>query len=171
MFSLISSCSSQRKETLEKGQQSAAGGGRFRAIIDTVIGNLQLSITNVHIRYEVRLIYILPHRRLTSNATLLSMSDPIICVSSPKHRSNLCEPASAIQDDVSSSEPFALGLTLEKLTAHTVDEDGKQTFATHNPMELLRKVSFRSVVAQQQVISNAMHRVLAFRSMSLPRPA
>ena len=29
------------------------GGGRFRAIIDTVIGNLQLSITNVHIRFEV----------------------------------------------------------------------------------------------------------------------
>ena len=30
------------------------GGGRLKAIIDTVIGNLQTSITNVHIRYEVR---------------------------------------------------------------------------------------------------------------------
>lgn len=29
------------------------GGGRLKAIIDTVIGNLQTSITNVHIRYEV----------------------------------------------------------------------------------------------------------------------
>lgn len=37
------------KQAAEGGQ----GGGRFRAIIDTVIGNLQLSITNVHIRFEV----------------------------------------------------------------------------------------------------------------------
>lgn len=29
------------------------GGGRLRAIIETIIGNLQLSITNVHVRYEV----------------------------------------------------------------------------------------------------------------------
>ncbi|KAK9858457.1 hypothetical protein WJX84_002370 [Apatococcus fuscideae] len=36
------------KQTAEDGQ----GSGRFRAIIDTVIGNLQLSITNVHIRFE-----------------------------------------------------------------------------------------------------------------------
>ncbi len=39
------------KQTAEDGQ----GSGRFRAIIDTVIGNLQLSITNVHIRFEVGL--------------------------------------------------------------------------------------------------------------------
>lgn len=47
-----------------------------------------------------------------------------------------------VQDDVSSSadQAFAFGLTLEKLSAHTVDEDGKPTFAKHNPMELLRKV-------------------------------
>ena len=39
----------------KQGSQSNQGGGRFRAIIDTVIGNLQLSITNVHIRFEVYL--------------------------------------------------------------------------------------------------------------------
>jgi hypothetical protein len=31
------------------------GGGMFRGLIDTIIGNLQLSIANVHIRYEARL--------------------------------------------------------------------------------------------------------------------
>ena len=39
----------QTKPDLKSG-----GGGRLRGIIDTVIGNLQLSITNVHIRFEVR---------------------------------------------------------------------------------------------------------------------
>lgn len=29
----------------------------FRGIVDTVIGNLRLSITNVHIRYEVLLLH------------------------------------------------------------------------------------------------------------------
>lgn len=47
----------------------------------------------------------------------------------------------AVQDDVSNeAQPFAVGLTLEKLSAHTVDKDGKTAFVTTNPMELLRKV-------------------------------
>lgn len=49
------------------------------------------------------------------------------------------------QDDESSSgQAFAFGLTLEKLSAHTIDEDGKPTFAKHNPMELLRKAGTHS---------------------------
>ena len=48
------------------------------------------------------------------------------------------------QDNVSNEgQPFAVGFLLEELTAHTVDEDGKKTFATHNPMALLRKVHHR----------------------------
>eukprot|EP00887_Chlorella_sp_A99_P001951 scaffold18.g1951.t1 len=35
-----------------QGQEAAGGGGMFKAVIETVIGNLQLSITNVHVRYE-----------------------------------------------------------------------------------------------------------------------
>lgn len=45
----------QERFKLDK-DQPPSGGGRFRAIIDTVIGNLQLSITNVHIRFEVLLL-------------------------------------------------------------------------------------------------------------------
>ena len=41
----------QDKSQLDKPPPPS--GGRIRAMIDTIIGNLQLSITNVHIRYEV----------------------------------------------------------------------------------------------------------------------
>lgn len=36
-----------------KDDGKAGGGGMFKGLIDTIIGNLQLSIGNVHIRYEV----------------------------------------------------------------------------------------------------------------------
>ena len=46
-----------------------------------------------------------------------------------------------LQDDVSNPDmPFAVGFTLERLTAQTVDENGQAAFVTNNPMELLRKV-------------------------------
>jgi vacuolar protein sorting-associated protein 13A/C len=36
------------------GDARGGGGGvgRFRALIDTIIGNLELKISNIHIRYE-----------------------------------------------------------------------------------------------------------------------
>lgn len=34
--------------------QKGGGGGMFKGLIDTIIGNLQLSISNIHVRYEVR---------------------------------------------------------------------------------------------------------------------
>jgi hypothetical protein len=39
---------------LKSGLQEAAAGapGMLRALIDTILGNLQLRITNVHVRYE-----------------------------------------------------------------------------------------------------------------------
>ena len=36
-----------------KEDGKGSGGGMFRGLIDTIIGNLQLSISNIHIRYEV----------------------------------------------------------------------------------------------------------------------
>jgi hypothetical protein len=33
--------------------QKGGGGGMFKGLIDTIIGNLQLSISNIHVRYEV----------------------------------------------------------------------------------------------------------------------
>ena len=44
----------QSKDKAEAAADGGGGGGMFRGLIDTVIGNLRLSITNVHIRYEVR---------------------------------------------------------------------------------------------------------------------
>lgn len=42
----------------QDSSRTAAGGGatgsvgRFRALVDTIIGNLELRISNIHIRYE-----------------------------------------------------------------------------------------------------------------------
>ena len=48
--------------------------------------------------------------------------------------------ACARQDDYSNpGTPFAVGLTLESLGAHTVDEAGKEAFVTQDPLKLLRK--------------------------------
>lgn len=50
--------------------------------------------------------------------------------------------AVGVQDAVSNpGVPFACGLTLEKLSAHTVDEEGNEAFVKDNPLSLLRKVS------------------------------
>ena len=50
--------------------------------------------------------------------------------------------AAMLQDDTSSpGQVFACGLTLEKLSAHTVDENFQEAFIKDNPLELLRKVS------------------------------
>ena len=46
-----------------------------------------------------------------------------------------------LQDDTSNpGTPFAVGLTLERLDAQTVDEQLKPTFVSTNPMDVLRKV-------------------------------
>ncbi|XP_057487524.1 uncharacterized protein LOC130773593 isoform X2 [Actinidia eriantha] len=65
------------------------------SLIDTIIGNLKLSISNIHIRYE----------DLESN---------------PGH-------------------PFASGVTLERLSAVTVDDNGKETFVTGGALERIQK--------------------------------
>ncbi|CAN6486850.1 unnamed protein product [Victoria cruziana] len=65
------------------------------SLVNTIIGNLKLSITNIHIRYE----------DLESN---------------PGH-------------------PFAAGATLAKLSAVTVDESGKETFATGGALGSIQK--------------------------------
>ncbi|KAK6251014.1 hypothetical protein SCA6_005019 [Theobroma cacao] len=65
------------------------------SLISTIIGNLKLSISNIHIRYE----------DLESN---------------PGH-------------------PFAAGLTLEKLSAVTVDDSGKETFVTGGALDCIQK--------------------------------
>ncbi|XP_071698618.1 uncharacterized protein [Rutidosis leptorrhynchoides] len=74
---------------------SPAGNSWLGSLIGTIIGNLKISIGNVHIRYE----------------------DP---VSNPGH-------------------PFAVGFTLAKLAAFTVDEQGNETFDTSGALDKLRK--------------------------------
>ncbi|XP_008465914.2 uncharacterized protein LOC103503494 isoform X1 [Cucumis melo] len=65
------------------------------SLVSTIIGNLKLSISNIHIRYE----------DIESN---------------PGH-------------------PFAAGVSLEKLSAVTVDDDGKETFITGGALDRIQK--------------------------------
>ena len=85
---------SAAKET--SAQANTYSPGRLRAMIDTVIGNLQLRITNVHIRYE----------------------------------------------DAATMREYAigLGLLLDEISAHTVDESGNETFVHNKALQEIRKV-------------------------------
>ncbi|KAI3512412.1 hypothetical protein L1887_19727 [Cichorium endivia] len=77
------------------GNGAAAGNSWLGSLIGTIIGNLKISIGNVHIRYEDS-------------------------ISNPGH-------------------PFAVGITLAKLAAFTVDEKGNETFDTSGALDKLRK--------------------------------
>ncbi|CAM6084054.1 unnamed protein product [Calypogeia fissa] len=79
----------------EAMKQEVANTSWLGSLISTIIGNLKLSISNIHIRYE----------DLESH---------------PGH-------------------PFAAGVTLEKLAAVTVDENGKETFVTGGSLDRIQK--------------------------------
>ncbi|KAM5573225.1 hypothetical protein ABKV19_012985 [Rosa sericea] len=82
---------------LEKAQQlkSDVNKSWLGSLISTIIGNLKLSISNIHIRYE----------DLESNF----------------------------------GHPFAAGITLERLSAMTVDDSGKETFVTGGALDRIQK--------------------------------
>lgn len=88
-------------------------------------------------------------QRAIHPANKVSTSNP--CIHTPY-------PHTQPQDDVSSpGHAFAAGVTLERVGAHTVDDKGRQTFVTHNPLELLRKVrsSFK-LTHQSQFFTNPL---------------
>ncbi|KAJ0048722.1 hypothetical protein Pint_15724 [Pistacia integerrima] len=82
---------------LERAQQmkSEMNKSWLGSLINTIIGNLKLSVSNIHIRYE----------DVESN---------------PNH-------------------PFAAGVTLEKLSAVTADDSGKETFVTGGALDRIQK--------------------------------
>eukprot|EP00879_Flechtneria_rotunda_P014384 GHRR01015031.1.p1 GENE.GHRR01015031.1~~GHRR01015031.1.p1 ORF type:complete len:739 (+),score=279.88 GHRR01015031.1:222-2438(+) len=82
--------------TASNGASSEGGAvGRLRALLDTIIGNLELRITNVHIRYE----------DTTTN---------------PGHS-------------------FCIGIMLQEISGHTVDENWQRAFVTADALLTLRK--------------------------------
>ncbi|XP_062073801.1 uncharacterized protein LOC133778015 isoform X2 [Humulus lupulus] len=82
---------------VEKAQQlkSEVNQSWLGSLINTIVGNLKLSISNIHIRYED------------------SESNP--------------------------GHPFAAGVTLEKLLAVTVDDNGNETFITGGSLDRIQK--------------------------------
>lgn len=51
---LLQDVAAQGSNAAAGGEAADSGGsvGRFRALVDTIIGNLELKISNIHIRYE-----------------------------------------------------------------------------------------------------------------------
>ena len=92
----LDAMSSRSKQ--QHGKDADAPGGEkqsyVKAYIETILGNLQVSISNVHIRYE---------------------------------------------DFSTSSHPFRAGITLDQITAFTVDDAGEKTFVSSNALERLLK--------------------------------
>ncbi|XP_043709636.1 uncharacterized protein LOC122658659 isoform X2 [Telopea speciosissima] len=78
-----------------KQENPPVGNSWLGSLISTIIGNLKISISNVHIRYEDS-------------------------ISNPGH-------------------PFSSGITLAKLAAVTMDEQGNETFDTSGVLDKLRK--------------------------------
>ncbi|MFS7909478.1 putative vacuolar protein sorting-associated protein [Helianthus anomalus] len=93
----IEEAESATLDAISKSKLGNSGGGNswLGSLIGTIIGNLKISIGNVHIRYEDS-------------------------ISNPGH-------------------PFAVGVTLAKLAAFTVDEKGNETFDTSGALDKLRK--------------------------------
>ncbi|CAN1333900.1 Intermembrane lipid transfer protein VPS13 [Linum perenne] len=85
------------RKLLEKSEQVKLEMNKswLGSLINTIIGNLKLSISNIHIRYED-------------------------AESNPGH-------------------PFAAGITLEKLSAVTIDDNGMETFATGGALNRIQK--------------------------------
>ncbi|KAK9670363.1 hypothetical protein RND81_13G196500 [Saponaria officinalis] len=84
-------------EAMSRSKHGSNGNGTswLSSLIGTIIGNLKITISNVHIRYED------------------SKSNP--------------------------GHPFACGVTLAKLAAVTMDEQGNETFDTSGALDKLRK--------------------------------
>ncbi|GAB2285741.1 hypothetical protein Dimus_020178, partial [Dionaea muscipula] len=76
-------------------ERPPAGNSWLGSLIATIIGNLKISISNIHVRYED-------------------------FISNPGH-------------------PFACGITLAKLRAFTMDEQGNETFDTNGALDKLHK--------------------------------
>ncbi|KAK8704101.1 hypothetical protein V6N13_047734 [Hibiscus sabdariffa] len=78
-----------------KLESAPPGNSWLGSLVASIIGNLKITISNVHVRYED-------------------------CISNPGH-------------------PFSSGVTLAKLAAVTMDEQGNETFDTSGALDKLRK--------------------------------
>ena len=79
---------------------SGSGDGWLAGMLDTILGNLEVTVSRIHLRLEGDL---------------------------------------AAPDSPSGPDPFALGVTLETLALHTVDENGDPTFSSKGLAERMRK--------------------------------
>ncbi|CAK9173346.1 unnamed protein product [Ilex paraguariensis] len=125
------------------------------SLINTIIGNLKLSISNIHIRYED--LESNPGHPFAAGVTLERLSAVTVDDNGNEtfNKSwlgslintiigNLKLSISNIHiryEDLESNpgHPFAAGVTLERLSAVTVDDNGNETFVTGSALEHIQK--------------------------------
>jgi len=93
---------SKTKQGSSDGDEADGKQTYVKAYIETILGNLQVSISNIHIRYE---------------------------------------------DFTTSSNPFRAGITLDHITAFTVDDAGERTFVASGALDRLLKIAQMSRLA------------------------
>ena len=100
--------------------------GRYAGLIDTVLGNLEVTVERVHLRLEGDL-------RATSGLSDETPSSSASRASDPSSS----DPSSS--DPAADPDPFALGVTLASLALNTVDANGEPTFVGAGLAERMRK--------------------------------
>ena len=100
--------------------EDAKGDGWLAGMLDTVLGNLEVSISKIHVRLEGDLVETGSGKR-SGNAGAASAG----CASTPRANE--------------SNERFAAGATLESLVINTVDATGAAAFSVGGLAERMRK--------------------------------
>ncbi|KAK7813812.1 vacuolar protein sorting-associated protein 13a [Quercus suber] len=112
------------------------GNSWLGSLIATIIGNLKISISNVHFRYEDSVSN--PGHPFSSGVTLAKLA----AVTMDEQGNETFDTSGALDKlrKVSNpGHPFSSGVTLAKLAAVTMDEQGNETFDTSGALDKLRK--------------------------------
>ena len=94
------------------------GGGWLAGMLDTILGNLEVRVTRIHLRLEDDL-----------------------------GGADGADGAGCASEASSASNPFAAGVTLESLSVSTVDADGAESFSVKGLAERMRKSATLSRLA------------------------
>lgn len=99
---------------------SAPKGRGWMAIVDRILGNLQLRLSNVHIRYE-------------------DDAPPVEGTPAAQGVDGSVGPGERRRGGNTRDGCVSVGLLLGEVVAHTVDEWGRQAFVTQDVLQCLRK--------------------------------
>jgi vacuolar protein sorting-associated protein 13A/C len=105
-------------------------GGRLQTMIEPILGNLQLKLSNVHIRYE---------EGDDERGEDPLFMDPPLTLTIPAPEASKGAKGKRRLGSPEVRQRCVLGLILGEVTAHTVDANGQRAFVVENVLQCLRK--------------------------------